>query len=81
MFFVAPYFTKSLTISMAWFVTFMPIIINLSSKKETVQMFSRLCPNIFGKIVKYLKKFLVLGVWVAGITAYVITGRLSNLSQ
>ena len=72
-FFVAPYFTKSLNISMAWFITLVPIIVNLTSKKETVKMFSRLCPNIFGKVLKFMKKFLVLGIWMAGIAAYCFT--------
>ena len=68
-FMVAPYFSKSLNISLSWFVTLGPILMNLTSKKETIKMFTRLCPNKFGQCITVFKKFLVLTIWGIGIAA------------
>ena len=72
-FFVAPYFSKSLNISVGWFITLAPILMNLTSKKESIKMFSRLCPNKLGQIIMRFKKFLVLCVWGLGIAIFCFT--------
>ena len=72
-FFVAPYFSKSLNISVGWFITLAPILMNLTSKKESIKMFSRLCPNKLGQIIMRFKKFLVLCVWGLGIAMFCFT--------
>ena len=76
-FFVAPYFSKSLNISVGWFITLAPILMNLTSKKESIKMFSRLCPNKLGQIIMRFKKFLVLCVWGLGIAIFCFTPTVS----
>ena len=84
-FFVAPYLTKSLTISIAWFVTLVPIIINwskdTSSGKIHQKKLNPLCPDIFETIYDFVMKnsrVWITIAWFIGITTYVVIARLSN---
>ena len=84
-FFVAPYMTKSLTVSIAWFVTLVPIIINCSKKDKSSgkvhqKKLHPLCPDVFETIYDFIKKYSRIWIaiaWLIGITTCVVIVRLS----